>query len=341
MRATENQSRRGLAIAIALMATSILITSSFFGWQVTRELFTGWISFSLRVFPQVKIDWGGVGVFAVGFVIATICLHVITVWLLDHFDRLKRLHLPPDSHDQNCGERWSLRSTVAALVMILSVFFVGISMTGIVHQTGWILNSPEGMSVAKIQLLTDARLANYDPTKPPVGVSWITACAPYVPFKLERELAKDNPFNDPVNSVNFKRVLYFGICPSQGNPLFSPEGFGLAQVAANPSALGGSLREKNSAAVMLGEVNAAFDPWGSPTNQRDPDLGIRSEWKAAKRGSIGYGSLHSGGANVCLVDGSVKFADEDVDPLVLKKLAQATFSNLLPKGGDHNAMPQQ
>ncbi len=321
--------RRALAIAGSLVATLIVIASSLLGLQLTTELFTGWLSISIRVLPQAKIDLGGVGVFVVGFVIAAICLHVIAVWLSDHINRLKQLQLPSDARDQHHSRRWSLGATVAALIMILSGFVVGISMAGVVHQTGWIINSPDGIAVSKVQSSTDARLANYDPTEPPVGVSWITACAPYVPFMLEHELVKNRPFNDSLNAENFKRVLSISVCPSQGNPLFSPEGFGLAQVAANPSALGGTLSEKNSTAIMFGEVNKAFDPWGSPTNQRDPTLGIRSSWNNAMRGSIGYGSVHSGGANVCLVDGSVKFVDEEIDPVVLKQLAQAKLPNPL------------
>jgi hypothetical protein len=66
--------------------------------------------------------------------------------------------------------------------------------------------------------------------------------------------------------------------------------------------------------ILLGEVNQAFQPWGDPTNCRDPAAGIGRP--------DGFGGPHaSGGAQFLMSDGSVRFLRQDTDREVLEALS--------------------
>lgn len=283
------------------------------------ELTLGWIGYSLRVFPNVHVRWDGVAIFLVGFAIATACFHHLVQWWIKEKGVCSQDNEPV---------QWRLRSSVGIVLMFLSTFVVGISMAGVVHQTGWLLTSPTSLTVEKIQSNEDAEMSVYDPERTPAGTSWLTAIRFFLPFMLEDDREPnhtyDGPFNNSVNAKNFKRVLPAALCPSQGNPVFSKDGFGLSHVVANPSALGGNLMDKNSSSIMLGEINTGFTPWGSPHNFRNPALGIRQDWRGTNKEKVGLGSQHTRGVVVCLVDGSTQFLSEATDPEVLRQLANAT-----------------
>jgi prepilin-type processing-associated H-X9-DG protein len=73
--------------------------------------------------------------------------------------------------------------------------------------------------------------------------------------------------------------------------------------------------------LMIGEINANFQPWGKPMNVRDPARGIN-------RSPYGFGGPPgTGGAQFAMADGSVRFIREDVSRDVLRALAT-------PDGGE-------
>jgi len=64
-----------------------------------------------------------------------------------------------------------------------------------------------------------------------------------------------------------------------------------------------------------GEVKSEFKPWGSPTNWRDPQIGLN-------KSPHGFGGPWKGGmTNLVMADGSVRPIHEDIDPVVLKALS--------------------
>ena len=73
--------------------------------------------------------------------------------------------------------------------------------------------------------------------------------------------------------------------------------------------------------LFIGEVSANFQPWGKPSNCRDPVRGIN-------KSPHGFGGPPgSGGALFAMADGSVRFFSDRVSPAVLKALAT-------PDGGE-------
>ena len=110
-------------------------------------------------------------------------------------------------------------------------------------------------------------------------------------------------------------------------------GYALSHYAGNARLLGGEnprtldeVIDGTASTIMAGEVAAGFEPWGSPTNWRDPTLGIN-------RSPEGFGSPFPGGANVLFADGSVRFLKDTIDPRVLRSLST-------PAGGETIA-PEQ
>lgn len=104
-------------------------------------------------------------------------------------------------------------------------------------------------------------------------------------------------------------------------------GYALSHYAGNARLLGGDVprcmgevTDGVSATIMAGEVAGRFKPWGDPTNWRDPALGI-------SRSPEGFGGPYPGGANFLMVDGSVRFVKDSIDPKILKSLST-------PAGGE-------
>jgi Protein of unknown function (DUF1559) len=72
--------------------------------------------------------------------------------------------------------------------------------------------------------------------------------------------------------------------------------------------------------LAIGEVSAGFKAWHAKDNTRDPSLGFGS---APEK----FGSPFDGGVHFSLLDGSVKFVSDKIDPQLLKAIAT-------PAGGE-------
>lgn len=106
------------------------------------------------------------------------------------------------------------------------------------------------------------------------------------------------------------------------------EGFGVSHYSTNVHALGGTRRRTKddfpdglSETILLGEAAGNYTAWGSPTNWRDPSLGLGQS-------PDGFGGPWSG--NVTIVtfgDNHVRILSNDIDPEVLRALST-------PDGGE-------
>ena len=157
--------------------------------------------------------------------------------------------------------------------------------------------------------------------------SWQASILPSVEmYDLYQRIEFGLPWNGQRNAPIFKTLV-----PVYLNPGIAAErdsdGFALSHYAANAYMLGGDrprtfsdVTDGTSNTLMAGEVSARFKAWGNPTNWRDPSLGVNKD-------PSGFGGPYPGGANFAMVDGSVRFIKNTVDPKVLKALAT-------PAGGE-------
>lgn len=307
-------------ILLSLIVLITVVVLALVPWTMLASLIIGWLTFVSRVVPQVQWRPGGIGIFFLSFVVGVLCTHHLAGWLAREINAKR-------STDNEI--RWSLRSSLALNLLVIMLFVVGIGMTGITHQVGWLATSPEPMFVAKTQTQSDSERSTYRPgsISDRQSQSWLFQILLYMNYEMP-SIDQTKPWNSVENAKAFRTVVYDAICPSQGNPIWSPDGFGLSHKSGNPNVFQSdtTLRfsdfDQLGETILVGEVNAAFVPWGEPHSDRLLNLGIRRDWSDAKRGEVGYGSVHSSGAIMLMGDGSTRFVADSIDPIVFAELGQ-------------------
>ncbi len=230
---------------------------------------------------------------------------------------------------------------------ISSMFGIGISFSGIVHQTGWVLRSPEPWYASEqVQSFSDHRLSGYNPSLMAEAgqMNWAEAILIYLP----RFVAGANPqkgWNDPGNAEHYKKVVPELLNPSLPGPIKSSDGYGLSHFAGNYKIFRSDRKLRLadfenpvSQTIMLGECNAGFMPWPSLGNVRDVNLGIREDWSQSEPGRVGFGPARpSTSALTVMADGSVRALDKDIDPSVLSKMSSPWLDESQHASGTQHA----
>lgn len=319
-------------IAFAVLPAAVDLGGSLF-WLVF-----GWATFLWRVMPKMTIDRGSVTVATVSLLLFVLGAHFTAHRTYRRFTS-GRPDLPPG---------WRFRWTLSPVFLTFVLFAAGISLIGATHQVAWLATSKEplaatvpdygpsyGTRTIKKNLIKQIGLAlhNYADTYNvlPAGGSfdrkgngwhsWETAIGPYIGVQYPPDMRRS--WRDPVNEAFFRGVL-----PEYLNPelRFAPyrdsEAFGLSHFAANVRLLGPShwtkwseVTDDTSNTVMLGEVNAAFRPWGDPVNWRDPARAF-----GPTPDTFG-GPRDADGVTFLMADGSVRSFANQTDPKVLRALA--------------------
>jgi hypothetical protein len=152
--------------------------------------------------------------------------------------------------------------------------------------------------------------------------SWQTEMLPYMEqAHLYSSLNLDAPWDDPANAPVFRNVIPTYLHPSEPTGQFAADGSAASHYSLN-SVLSvpnqpfkmSMITDGTSNTIYAGEAAGSFKGWGDPTNMRDPAQGINAS-------PDGFGSKSPGGANFILLDGSVRFISDSIDPGVLKALS--------------------
>jgi prepilin-type processing-associated H-X9-DG protein len=225
---------------------------------------------------------------------------------------------------------------VSIVGLIVLMFAAGISTVGITHQAGWLLTSPHALVVSRADLgwksgstLTQLALGfhNYESAygalpsnvgDPPLH-SWQAKMLPFVGQRVDA-IDFSRSWDDPRNTAAMRGVVSVYLNPRVG-VIRDARGYALSHHVGNVHVFGvggpqtfddvpGGL----SQTMMAGEVASGFKPWGDPSNLRDPLLPFDGSPRA-------FGSPEGGGANVLMMDGSVKFVSDHADPKVLRVLS--------------------
>jgi hypothetical protein len=296
---------------------------------VPWKLLTGWAPFVVRTLPRVTVDWRTVGVGAAAVVLFAAGVHLL---------------------GRSARNDWRASWSLAAVGAVVVLFAAGICLIGVVHQTGWLLTSPEPAVVeveqprwghknseSQLKYMTWSQYHTQDayPGGPPGGVGpdgtplhgWAlwSLMGDYSIGSIDTRVA----WTDPKNQQYYRCVVPTFINPGlRTAPVRDQNGYGLNHYSANSRAMAnGTFRpfkqfnDGTATTLLIGEVNANFEPWGKPGNCRDPARGIN-----ASRYGFG-GPPGSGGALFAMADGSVRFVSERASPAVLKALAT-------PDGGE-------
>ena len=242
------------------------------------------------------------------------------------------------------------------VAIVLLLFVSGISIIVSIHQASWLLTSKQPIidsgriaarRIVSANQLKQIGLAfhNYEQANhvfPPGGTftpdgemrhSWETMLLPYMEGYGDIKPDMDLPWNHPDNAQYFKVELREFLNPGfRGEHRVDEQGYGLSHYAVNSRVLGPNhaMRTKDvtdglSNTIFAGEVADHFQPWGHPVNWRDPALGINTS-------PDGFGAPWSDGANFLLMDGSVRFPSNTIDPTVLKALSTPNGGEKIPDG---------
>jgi hypothetical protein len=318
--------RRGFTLIQLLVVIAIIVVliACFAPWR-TEMAFTvvvGWIAYIGKVIPRLNPD---------PWVVCTAILCLVGVILGTH-TFLKWLYSATSAEPRYWSRKWTLQ--FVGLVALM--FVAGIAFTAVVHQTTWLIRSPEPLAQSSIQRaaaqtqsannLKQLGLAAFsyeDNTKPPefprsqfapngqAMHSWQTLLLPYLedgpPLYKQIDLSK--PWTDPANA------------PAMGtrpraflNPALPDEnvnGYGVSHYAGNvhvvlsdtPRAFRSfSLSAGTSNTILAGEVSSNYRAWGDPLNARNPRLGPSGN-------PNGFGGPKGKLAQFVMLDGSVRTFD--------------------------------
>ena len=330
-----------LALVIGVLAGWVALAEVATGFAPLALAF-GWIPFLFRVLPRITVDWGSVAVGGVAVVLFCGGIH----WIGRAWRRQREGEAP-------VGRRWKVRWSLAFTLFALVLFAAGTSLVGIVHQVGWLATGREPVMVPGLKGYSswDAvnRMSQVNNLKQiaigmhgyagrndgllPAGGSfapdgsmrhsWETMLLSDIGW-YAKGLDLNQPWDAPGNAPIFRCVLPQFINPSsEVTDLTDAHGFGLSHYAANVNVMGANTTIRyprdldTTTTLLIGEVNAGFQPWGHPVNWRDPALGIN-------RSPHGFGGSPSkGGATFLMADGSVQFVSEKVSPEMVRALGKA------------------
>jgi hypothetical protein len=315
-----------ILLVLGVLFVTGLTTSESRG--IIFDLVFGWIGYLARVARELRVRWDGVAIFAVALILFFVLLHGFLRWLSSALTT-------PDAPVRP----WRWRSTAAIVLVIVVMFWAGVSMIGVAHQTIWLATDPAPMFGTMLRhwpgSSSDSNLKQiglglhnyhdryraFPPGASGSRHSWVTYSLPYMMYMSEIDLARD--WDDPVNQNYFRSVLPEFINPEfRTAPVVDENGFGLNHYAGNSHLLAqeygvklDDIADGTSGTLMAGEVNADFVPWGHPENCRDPIDGIN----AGRNGFGGPGDRR--GALFVMADGSVRLIEEKIDAALLKSLA--------------------
>ncbi len=333
---------RKLAVFLGVGVLLLAVSAPF---EVPFALLFGWAPFLFRTLARITVDGPSMAVGGLALVLFTTGVH----WAGRAWRR--RTGTP-----ESVPPAWKLRYSLALVATVFVLFAAGISLIGMTHQVVWLLRADEPLSGTSLKTRWPAHpvnnlkyiglsMANYHDqyaSFPRGGTfaadgsmlhSWETYLLPYLNY-LSKDIDLNRPWNDAANAPYFRSVIPEFINPGFRTADFiDGDGYGLSHYAANSRVLAGNkavrlqdIPASPATLLLVGEVNARFQPWGHPVNWRDPVRGIN-------RSPDGFGGPRgAGGAYFGMADGGVRFIDERISPEVLRALSSPDHRERIDEG---------
>ena len=162
--------------------------------------------------------------------------------------------------------------------------------------------------------------ATYDQNGRPLH-SWQTHLLPYMDQSpLFSQIDLNRPWNDTANAPKFRTQVHAYLQPTENLPR-TANGFAASHYAGNQHVLPANspmairqVTDGTSNTFLAGEVAGGVKAWGDPHNTRDPASGIGN-------GAFQFGNPSHQGAQMLMMDGSVRFISADIDRQLLAGMA--------------------
>lgn len=341
----------GLLLMVCLMPAGI----GPFGIPVefVFNIALGWIVFLVRSIPRMQVNWADVFLGAAALLLFAGGVHWLgRSWVAGGKERRAVASVDELASQQRMQWRWRYSLSIVALVVLM--FTAGTAMIGLVHQTAWLatMDGPvfdgggvrqaarRNGSVGQLRQLSVGAL-NYEAATEalPAGCTtddsgrllhgWMTQLLPYLDLKSRYDsIDHSQPWNSPANTAYFQEPVFPFLNPGLDMNRHDERGFAVAHYSANAYVMGGDrprtlkdIPDGIAQSILLGESNGNHKAWGSPTNWRDPALGLRQS-------PDGFGGPWSGGVTLfSYADGHVQTISADIDPEVFRALCT-------PAGGE-------
>ena len=287
----------GLLRAAATLLTTMVVFFCFcagagFVLEVPATLAFGWPWYLWRVVPRLDPDPWAVASAAAYLVGVMVGGHLFLRWVYAASG-------PPGE-----PRRWPWTWTLRLVGLVVLMFVSGIAVTGIAHQTGWLIRSPEPLLsgrrdvVARIKSVNNLKQiaiaahsahddrgelprSRFDATGRPLH-SWQTAMLPYIEEDpLYRRIDPSKPWSHPDNAAVMGtpvRVFLNPTVPTDrvGEYAATHYAGNVAVVLTDASRTMNSFPAGMSNTVLAGEVRSNVRAWGDPLNARDLRLGANA-----------------------------------------------------------------
>lgn len=340
------QSRTITVVSIIVLCVFAFCLGILFPFILAFHLVAGWIFYLGRTLPEITISPEQICWFISVLIVFTVGLDFVC---LKYYSR-----------DEATQRKWQKRWTFSLVSILLVLVMSGICVISMTHQVWWMATGKNKIltyrgsareaarrSVSKNNLKQiGMAMHTYHEfnSRLPIGGtfrsgepvhSWVTRLLPYMDqWPLYEKIDFHEPWTAKMNQEHFRTRLSAvrnpGLKSDYDAGKSSEEayqGYQPAHYAANSRVIsvnGGmtfkEIADGTSNTILSGEIQSQIKPWGDPTNFRDPARGINKSLQ-------GFGGPFKGGANFLLIDGSVRFISEDIDPAVLKALST-------PNGGE-------
>ncbi|QJW97111.1 DUF1559 family PulG-like putative transporter [Frigoriglobus tundricola] len=302
----------GAILIIGLCCLTTVFAQLVFVLQLPVTLAFGWVPYLGRVLPELNPDPWAVGT-AVGCLAGvTVGAHVFLRWFA------------------GVESNWPWKRTLRCVGLVVLMFVAGIAVVGMIHQTSWLVRSPEplfrggrdvtarmhssnnlkqiglGSLMAHGDGLREFPRSSFDAAGRPMH-SWQTALLPHIEqSEIYSQIDLAKPWTHPNNYEPLRKIV-----PQYQNrvfPVLMVSDMGGSHYAGNAAVVLGDPKAPNSFpaglanTILAGEVSSHFRAWGAPLNARDPRLGATGHPQ-------GFGGPNGKPAQFAMLDGSVRTFD--------------------------------
>jgi hypothetical protein len=340
----------GIVVAVLFFLTCLGLGEPFF------VILIGWVLFPIHTIPKMTWEPTAFVVAAAALVMLVAVTHWLAGWLYNHrneIDEGDKSSFVETTTNVLPPPRWRFRWSISLVGIVVLLFACGISIIVMIHQIGWLARSDKPIITSSGREAVRRIISNNQLKQIGLGLynyatankkrllpggtfdkngemlhSWETFLLPYVEHgEIKPNMAL--PWNHSDNAKHFKVIVKEFINPGiSGDHQVDAEGYGLSHYSVNIRVMGPNysvrledVTDGTSQTILSGEVNDHFRPWGHPVNWRDPALGIN-------KSPDGFGGPWSSkGANFGLMDGSVRFLSDKIDPAIMRALST-------PNGGE-------